>query len=123
KLPPSAKAVGDKLSARFLVLSSVSSVNGKATAELQAWDLLTGNKLTGITVDASSGDASSTYTAADKVAQWIEHPPAPATSFKVPEVAKKWWFWAAVGGAAAVVATGVVVAQPSHRPDLVLGTY
>ncbi|MFL5321344.1 MAG: PEGA domain-containing protein, partial [Myxococcaceae bacterium] len=57
KLPPSAKAVGDKLSARFLVLSSVSSVNGKATAELQAWDLLTGNKLTGITVDASSGDA------------------------------------------------------------------
>lgn len=123
KLAIAARAIGERMSARYLILSAVSTLNGKATAEVQAWDLVTGNKLTGLSVDLSSGDASATYSAAEKVQQWIEQPPTADTSskFKVPELAKKWWFWAAVGGAAAVVATGVVVAQPHHRPDLVLG--
>lgn len=121
KIPAEAKQVGSELSVRYLILASVLTRNGKPVAEVQAWDLETGNKLKGLSVDVTSSDSAKTYTVAEQVKQWIDNPPRP-TSFELPAVAKKWWFWAAVGGAAAVVATGVVaVSQPRHRPDFVLG--
>lgn len=118
QVPVAAKAIGERLSARYLVIAAV---GGDKHGEVQAWDLQTGNKLKGLPVDVSSGDWASTYTAAEKVKQWIANPPSTEPS-KLAQVAKKWWFWAAVGGAAAVLATGVALAQPHHRPDLVLGT-
>jgi hypothetical protein len=102
KAPAEAKAIGDRLGARYLILAKV----GHGSSELYAWDLSTGDKLSAVRVE--NPDA-----AAEQVYEWIEHPPSFNLAEHVPGVAKKWWFWAGVAGAAAVV-TGVVVASGGH---------
>ncbi|HEX4620282.1 MAG TPA: PEGA domain-containing protein, partial [Myxococcaceae bacterium] len=102
KPPAEAKAIGERLGARYLILAKV----GRGGSELYAWDLSTGDKLSAVRVE--SPDA-----AAEQVYGWIEHPPSFNLAEHVHGVARKWWFWAGVAGAAAVV-TGVVVASGGH---------
>jgi hypothetical protein len=102
KVPPEAKAMGERLGARYLILAQV----GRAGSKLYAWDLSTGDKLSAVPVE--SADAT-----AGQVLSWIEHPPSFSLLEHVPGVAKRWWFWAGVAGAAAVV-TGVVVVSSGH---------
>lgn len=121
-LPPEAKGLGEKLEARFLVVARVSSApGGGAKAEVQTWDLTTGNKLDGLAVDLTHDDWRSTDQVAEQVRKWIaEPPPARAVSDSGP-LYKKWWLWTAVG-VVAVGATTVAVSQNmGHRPNFVLG--
>lgn len=119
------QSLGKMVGARFLVLARVASQNGRTRAEVEAWDLSTGNRLDGLFAELDARDWRSTDRLAEEVRKWVSAPPAVAQgrSFELPPVLKQWWFWAAVGGAAAATAGVVAVSQGGgHRPNLVLGT-
>lgn len=111
-----AKTLGEKLKARFLIVSR----NGGA----EVWDVETGNRVKGLALDGDSLKAS-----AKKISQFIASPsPLEVAQNDSPAadgepVTKKWWFWtiigvAVVGGAAA----GIGAAESHGKPfNIVLG--
>jgi hypothetical protein len=109
QVPPEAKAMGDRLGARYLIVAMV----GRTGKELYAWDLATGDRLNAVRVE--SADA-----AAEQVQSWMEHPPSVSLLEHLPAVTRRWWFWAGVAGAAAVVA-GVAVASSGHPHSVFAG--
>jgi len=121
-VPAEARALGDRLSARYVVLAAVSTdKKGRAEAELQAWDLRSKARLRGVEIELASPDARrGPAAAADQVRGFVNGvmPPRVAESGgSRTAFLKKPWFWAVVGGAAAVTAGAVFVAsQDNGRP-------
>lgn len=118
QLLPEARALGAALGARTLVLATLGT-GAERPASLWAWDLLSGNRLSGVRFDPDTGSAD----AAAQVKRWLDQPPPTAAAkLELPPLLGKWWFWAGVGGAAAAVTGVALLARPAGpKPDLVLG--
>ncbi|WP_240359430.1 PEGA domain-containing protein [Pyxidicoccus trucidator] len=116
-VPAEARAVGERLSARYVVLAAVSrDKKGRAEAELQAWDLRSKARLRGVEIELTPRDAQqNTAAAAEQVRGFVNGAMAPRVAesgpSRAPQFLKKPWFWAVVGGAAAVTAGAVYVAN------------
>jgi PEGA domain len=120
KVPTGARALAERLEARYLVV-------GAGTA-FEVWDTQSGNQLSGLT-SANVGSL------AKQVKAFVVQPsvvPSPVGQGKQPPelavnepVYKKWWFWTAVGVVVVGGATagGVAAASAHGRPfNVVLGT-
>lgn len=128
-VPRAARAVGETMKSRFLVVAEVAP---GGDGQLEVWDVDTSARLKDVALptDGNFGPA------VDKVKAFLANPsPVAVASTSSPGVSSsaepasgdsvlnKWWFWAAVGGVVVVgaVATGVGVAasqpQPPARPS------
>lgn len=120
--PPEARAIGERLNARYVVLAAVSRGDkGHLQAELQAWDLRSNARLRGVEIALAPGaKKNGPDAAADQVRAFVNDVAAPrvAESNSFSTLIKRPWFWAVVGGAAAVTAGAVYVAtsQDKGRP-------
>nr|ACJ66665.1 hypothetical protein [Myxococcus fulvus HW-1] len=121
--PPEARAIGERLNARYVVLAAVSrGEKGHLQAELQAWDLRSNARLRGVEIALAPGaKKNGPDAAAEQVRAFVNGVTLPrvaesGTSFST--LIKRPWFWAVVGGAAAVTAGAVFVAtsQDKGRP-------
>ncbi|QDE67632.1 PEGA domain-containing protein [Myxococcus xanthus] len=121
--PPEARAIGERLNARYVVLAAVARGDkGHLKAELQAWDLRSNARLRGVEIALTPGaKKNGPDAAADQVRAFVNGVAAPrvaegGNSFST--LIKRPWFWAVVGGAAAVTAGAVYVAtsQDKGRP-------
>ncbi|WIG96170.1 PEGA domain-containing protein [Myxococcus sp. SDU36] len=121
--PPEARAIGERLNARYVVLAAVDRGDkGYLQAELQAWDLRSNARLRGVEISLVPGaKKNGPDAAADQVRAFVTGVAAPrvadgGNSFST--LIKRPWFWAVVGGAAAVTAGAVFVAtsQDKGRP-------
>lgn len=116
-VPAEARALGERLSARYVVLAAVTTdKKGRAEAELQAWDLRSKARLRGVEIELASRDArKGPAAAADQVRGFVNGAMAPrvaeGSGGSRTAFLKKPWFWAVVGGAAAVTAGAVFVAS------------
>ncbi|HZI11498.1 MAG TPA: PEGA domain-containing protein [Myxococcus sp.] len=134
EVPAEARAIGQRLDARYVVLAAVTQTKkGRIESELQAWDLRSKARLRGVEIEL--GGKKSPAAAADQVLTFIQGPGLkPGKRGEDPRVAqtsggsslssgsgdaffKRPWFWAVVGGAAAVTAGAVyVTTQDGGRP-------
>lgn len=120
--PPEARAIGERLNARYVVLAAVARGDkGHLQAELQAWDLRSNARLRGVEISLVPGaKKNGPDAAADQVRAFVNGVAAPrvAESNSFSAIIKRPWFWAVVGGAAAVTAGAVFVAtsQDKARP-------
>jgi hypothetical protein len=119
-VPAEARAIGERLGARYVVLAAVSrDKKGRAQAELQAWDLRSKARLRGVDIDLGARDArSGPAGAADQVRGFVNGAMAPRVAEGKglrTDFLKKPWFWAAVGGAAAVTAGAIFVATQDNK--------
>ncbi|WP_244171635.1 PEGA domain-containing protein [Myxococcus virescens] len=120
--PPEARAIGERLNARYVVLAAVARGDkGHLQAELQAWDLRSNARLRGVEIALAPGaKKNGPDAAADQVRAFVTGVAAPrvAESHSFSTLIKRPWFWAVVGGAAAVTAGAVYVAtsQDKSRP-------
>ncbi|QDE89421.1 PEGA domain-containing protein [Myxococcus xanthus] len=120
--PPEARAIGERLNARYVVLAAVARGDkGHLQAELQAWDLRSNARLRGVEIALAPGaKKNGPDAAADQVRAFVNGVAAPrvAESNSFSTLIKRPWFWAVVGGAAAVTAGAVYVAtsQDKGRP-------
>ncbi|MFP2932508.1 PEGA domain-containing protein, partial [Pyxidicoccus sp. 3LG] len=120
--PAEARAIGERLGARYVVLAAVTKdKKGRNQAELQAWDLKSKARLRGVEIELAARDGKrSPSAAADQVRGFVTGAMAPRLAEKSgsgDSLLKRPWFWAAVGGAAAVAAgTVYVVTQQGGRP-------
>ncbi len=112
-LPLEAKAVADRMGVRYLVLAQVT---GPASAELQVWDVATGNRLKGLS--GNPGAAADALASRVREFQGRPAPLRPGVSAGEP-ITQKWWFWTGVGAAAVGVTAALLVAtqpRPSSGP-------
>ena len=107
--------------ARYVVLAAVTKdKKGRNQAELQAWDLSSKARLSGVEIELAARDGKrSPSAAADQVRGFVTGAMAPRVAERSgsgDSLLKRPWFWAAVGGAAAVAAgTVFVVTQRDGR--------
>ncbi|WP_163996756.1 PEGA domain-containing protein [Pyxidicoccus caerfyrddinensis] len=115
-VPAEARAIGERLGARYVVLAAVSrDKKGRAEAELQAWDLKSKARLRGVEIELASREGKHGPTAAaDQVRDFVNGALAPRVSERGggldTSFLKRPAFWAVVGGVAAVTAGAVFVA-------------
>ncbi|MBZ4417140.1 PEGA domain-containing protein [Myxococcus sp. RHST-1-4] len=112
--PAEARAIGERLGARYVVLAAVwRDKKGRAEAELQAWDLRSKARLRGVEIELTPNSKHGPAAAADQVRGFVNGATAPrvAESGRSGDsLIKRPWFWAVVGGAAAVTAGAIYVA-------------
>lgn len=114
-VPAEARAIGERLGARYVVLAAVSrDKKGRAEAELQAWDLKSKARLRGVEIELAAREGKhGPAAAADQVRGFVNGAMAPRVSERGgPDFSllKRPAFWAVVGGVAAVTAGAVFVA-------------
>jgi hypothetical protein len=115
-VPAEARAIGERLGARYVVLAAVSrDKKGRAEAELQAWDLKSKARLRGVEIELASREGKhGPAAAADQVRGFVNGALAPRVSERGggldTSFLKRPAFWAVVGGVAAVTAGAVFVA-------------
>ncbi len=133
EVPAEARAIGQRLEARYVVLAAVTQTKkGRIETELQAWDLRSKARLRGVEIEL--GGKKSPAAAADQVRTFIngvgtrkradeprvaEGPGGSSSFISSDSVLRRPWFWAVVGGAAAVTAGAVYVTTqdgPGGRP-------
>ncbi len=118
-VPPEARAIGERLNARYVVLAAVSrNKKGHAEAELQAWDLRSKARLRGVEIELTRGSKRGPAAAADQVRGFVNGAMAPRVAQSGGSgnsLLKRPWFWAVVGGAAAVTAGAVYVATTPDK--------
>ncbi|QSQ28253.1 PEGA domain-containing protein [Pyxidicoccus parkwayensis] len=114
-VPAEARAIGERLNARYVVLAAVSrDKKGRAEAELQAWDLRSKARLRGVEIELAPGKPKhGPAAAADQVRGFVNGAMAPRVSERGSgpdfSLLKRPAFWAVVGGVAAVTAGTVFV--------------
>ncbi|NMO18112.1 PEGA domain-containing protein [Pyxidicoccus fallax] len=117
--PAEARAIGERLGARYVVLAAVwRNKKGHAEAELQAWDLRSKAKLRGVEIELTKDSRHGPAAAADQVRGFVNGAAAPrvAQSGRSGDsLIKRPWFWAVVGGAAAVTAGAIYVATTPDK--------
>jgi hypothetical protein len=117
-LPPEVAALGERLGARYVVLTAVSQKKGRVEGEVQVWDVQTRGRLRGVRVDPrSKKPGNSVEGAAERIHGFLVGGPlsAPAPAPLSATLVKKPWFWAAVVGGAAVVTGGVLYATQGGK--------
>lgn len=105
-----ARAVGERIGARYLVIAAAEGDD----AEVQAWDLQAGTRLQGLSIQDDG-----TPEVARKIDAWTRGQYTPGENdflSKLPGVMKRPWFWAAVGGVAAATAGAVWVGTSANAP-------
>jgi hypothetical protein len=115
--PAEARALGEKLGARYVVLAVVGrEAREPAATALYAWDVQGNSRLRG--VEFAAGDEGKRQRAVAQVHDFATGRIVPRSALPPALVAtvKKPWFWAAVGGVALVTTTGVLLATQGPRP-------